>query len=859
MKKRGFTLIELLVSITIFSIIVGAAVTVFINSQSSKQRVDLMTQAQQSARIAVDYMIRDIRAAGYNIDVDESSGTPQRRLVYASPYEIVFNANLLPYQDTPDNPQEPRAMKPTPSLSERPAHYYPPIQYQTGAETVVYTLDWNNDGLINQDDRDNSPASLTKNPNDYCLVKRVYGLYDSGLNIDYVLPPGSPFNWSNHQVVSIVAGPDRYPSQGSGVPIFYFWYDHDGDPNTPLKLYGDSDNDGEISSTEAQSLSPITDYELLDKIQIITVKVTGVSQTPFKNKYLTSSVSTDVNITRNASIDVFVVKGHVYLDDNKNGDYDSGETGIEGMKVKLSTGEVALTDVNGVWTYAIVPGVYTASISPQLFYRPTTPSNFDFTITNFSIDFTADADYKKFFGMEETPAANISGIVFEDLNADGFWQKDSEPGVPNVQVAVWNNSSTSYSNPVDSVGIFHLDVNATESLYVWVISNDSFGPSNVDLNDQLGFTQGSPSLTPLSESAVLGYLNEGDVGYVAFGMLKATGTRPTVRVIVPNGGELWHTGSSYDIKVYATSNDSGEVIKKLIYYYSVDGGDNWRYIDEQTYPSPSVGDTLYTFYWNIPDTIQGSQICLVKVVCIDEGNWSVFDYSDNYFMIVNESGYTYLFLTNEYVDSLFDDTLYLYAVGGTYYSGYGTSGQFPLPRYLNTVNSRTMGIAGDSIEIFGVTIHEQFRTQLDMNAEWITKKGIPYADSIYPGIWRFVAYGMTDDPDVTTKLKYFDIEVYKTDSFGSKDSRVLLFSTLNASTYDSIKRTGSIINEEDESSMDIYINHGFSISRADRLYLKVYYSGNFSNTGGPSGSISPKIWMTFGETRGTKLSLPPKK
>jgi len=25
--------------------------------------------------------------------------------------------------------------------------------------------------------------------------------------------------------------------------------------------------------------------------------------------------------------------------------------------------------------------------------------------------------------MEETPAANISGIVFEDLNADGFWQK----------------------------------------------------------------------------------------------------------------------------------------------------------------------------------------------------------------------------------------------------------------------------------------------------------------------------------------------------------------------------------------------------------------------------------------------------
>ncbi|MEO0304796.1 MAG: prepilin-type N-terminal cleavage/methylation domain-containing protein, partial [candidate division WOR-3 bacterium] len=95
MKKKGFTLLELLLAITIFSIIVGAAITVFVNSQNSKQKVDLMTQAQQSARIAVDYMIRDIRAAGYSIDVDETSTSPQRRLVYASPYELIFNANLL--------------------------------------------------------------------------------------------------------------------------------------------------------------------------------------------------------------------------------------------------------------------------------------------------------------------------------------------------------------------------------------------------------------------------------------------------------------------------------------------------------------------------------------------------------------------------------------------------------------------------------------------------------------------------------------------------------------------------------------------------------------------------------------------
>jgi len=853
MKRKGFTLLELLLALTIFSIIVGAAITVFVNTQNTEQKVDQMTQAQQSARIAIDYVIRDLRAAGYNIDVDENYSSPQRRVAYASPYEVIFNANLLPAEDTPDNPKEPRAMKATSSLDERPAHYYPSVNYQTGAETVVFTLDWNNDGIINQDDRNNSPASLTKNPDDYCLIKRVYGLYDSGSNFEYVLPPGSPYGWTNQQIVSIVAGPDRYPAQATGTPIFYYYYDNDGDPSTPLKLYGDSNNDGVIDDNEAKILTPITDYEILDKILIITVKVTGISQIPYRGKYISSAISSDVNISRNVSIDVFIVKGHVYIDENNDGDYQTGETGIEGMKIKLSTGEIATTDANGLWTYALTPGVYTASITPQLGYRPTTPSNFDFTITNASKDFTVEEDYKKFFGMEVTPLAKVAGIVFEDIDADGIWDSSSEPGIPNIQVAVWNNSTKSLASPQDSVGIFHLDVNATESLYIWAAPTDSFGPSNVDLNDQLGFTQGTPILSVLSTSAVLGYLNAGDVGYIAFGMLRATGTRPTVRVIEPNGGELWHSGQTYQIKVFASSNDSGELIKNLVYYYSIDGGDNWRYIDEQSYPIPAIDDTLFVYNWSIPDTINGSQICLVKVVCIDDGNWSVYDYSDNYFTIVSTAGYTYFFLTNEYVDSLFDDTLYLYAFSPA------TSGTYPLPRYLNTINSRTMGIAADSIEEFNVLLlNKPFKTQLGMKAEWVTKKGMPYADTIFPGWWRFISYGMTDDPDVETKKKYFDIEVYKTDSFGSESSRVLLFSTTNASTYDSpVQRIGSILNIEDESELRVFIGHGFSISRADRLYIKVFYQGNFSNTGGPSGSISPKIWMTFGETRGTKLVLPP--
>ncbi len=851
MKRKGFTLLELLLALTIFSIIVGAAITVFVNTQSTKQRVDLMTQAQQSARIAIDYVIRDLRAAGFNIDVDIDYVTPQRRVVYASPYEVVFNANLLPVEDTPDNPKEPRAMKVTASLDERPAHYYPSVEYQTGAETVVFTLDWNNDGIINDDDKNNSPASLTKNPDDYCLIKRVYGLYDSGLNFEYVLPPGSPYNWTNQQIVSIVAGPDRYPAQATGIPMFYYYYDDDENPTTPLKLYGDSNGDNSIDDSEAADMAPITDYNILNNIKIIMVKITGASQTAYKGKYITSSILTAVDISRSASTHVFVATGHVYIDENNDGEYQAGEPPIEGIKVRLSTGEIALTDADGLWRYALIPGSYIVSTTPQLGYRPTTSSSFDFDITNESRDFSTEEDYKKFFGMELTPIAKVAGIVFEDIDANGLWDSSTEPGIPNIQVATWNNSTKSLSSPTDSIGIFYLDVNATESLYIWVDQTDSFGPSNVDLNDQLGFTQGSPYLSVNSSSSVLAYLNEGDVGYIAFGMLRATGTKPTIRVIQPNGRELWHSGGSYDIEVFASSNDSGESIKKLIYYYSVDGGDNWRYIDEQSYPIPALDDTLFRYTWDIPDTVNGSQICLVKVICVDEGNWSVYDYSDDYFTIVSPAGYTYFFLTNEYVDSISDDTLYIYALDGS-----------PLPRYLNTINSKTKGIVGDSIPNEKIFLsHKPFKTQLGRNAEWVTKKGMPYADTIFPGWWSFVAYGMTDDKEWVDFEKYFDIEVYKTDSFASCTERVLLFSTLNASTYDSLERIGSIENLESESELRIYIGHGFPISRSDRLYLKVFYQGIFFNLSGIFGSMSPKIWMTFGETRGTKLTLPtpPKK
>ncbi|MDD3802971.1 MAG: SdrD B-like domain-containing protein, partial [bacterium] len=516
MKKRGFTLLELLLSLTIFSVIIGAVTGVFLSSQRTKQRVDQLVQAQQSARTAIDYMIKDLRAAGYNIDIDESmTSTPQRRIVYASAYEVVFNANILPSEASPASPLEPSAMKVTPT--ERPAHYYPVTKYNTGAETVVFTLDWDNDGLINANDRDGSPAIFTDNPNDYCLIKRVYGEWDDGSNIK-TLVEGIE-GWTNQEVVSIVAGPDRYPSQSEGTPIFGYWIDNDGDPVTPPELFGDTDGDGELSEAEGNSLSPITNYEILDKIELITVNVTGVSQSPFQGEYTETSIKTDVSVTRNVSIKVFLAKGHVYLDENTDGIYDTGEPGLENMKVRLSTGETSITDENGIWTFAIIPGTYGVSVSPDILYRGTTALNFDFTVKNESADFTLDSVYKNFFGMDSTPSANIKGVIFHDLNSDGLWQTEDEPGLSDIQVSVWNNNTSSVSSPADSVGTYDLLANAEETLYVWVIPPDSFASSGVDIIDQLGYTTGSPVVSALSTSAAMVYMQEAEVSYVAFGLL----------------------------------------------------------------------------------------------------------------------------------------------------------------------------------------------------------------------------------------------------------------------------------------------------------------------------------------------------
>ena len=81
-KNQGFTLIELLVSITIFVLVVAAAIGIFVSSLQGKQRVNQLKEIEDNARYAMELMSREIRMA-QGIAGDEA-GTANSEIDFSS-------------------------------------------------------------------------------------------------------------------------------------------------------------------------------------------------------------------------------------------------------------------------------------------------------------------------------------------------------------------------------------------------------------------------------------------------------------------------------------------------------------------------------------------------------------------------------------------------------------------------------------------------------------------------------------------------------------------------------------------------------------------------------------------------------
>ena len=89
--NQGFTLVELLVTLAMFSILVAAIAAVLVPMRRSYTTQEVSAAAQQSVRMAVEFMINDIRLAG--LDPMESANAG---IEMANATAIRFTADRVP-------------------------------------------------------------------------------------------------------------------------------------------------------------------------------------------------------------------------------------------------------------------------------------------------------------------------------------------------------------------------------------------------------------------------------------------------------------------------------------------------------------------------------------------------------------------------------------------------------------------------------------------------------------------------------------------------------------------------------------------------------------------------------------------
>ena len=62
----AFTIIEVLMAMVIVGVVIGAIYAVFVSSNRSYHTQDSVVEAQQGVRVGIDFMVRDIRMAGFD-------------------------------------------------------------------------------------------------------------------------------------------------------------------------------------------------------------------------------------------------------------------------------------------------------------------------------------------------------------------------------------------------------------------------------------------------------------------------------------------------------------------------------------------------------------------------------------------------------------------------------------------------------------------------------------------------------------------------------------------------------------------------------------------------------------------------
>ena len=412
-RNQGFTLVELMITLIVLSLVVLGLTMILYATANNKISVGNRLEATQQARVAMQMMAHDIRSAGYNADEVTDPVNPQPSVAYVDSLQILINSDLSGPVDTlsydPNGNPKPKPLQGTP--------WSPALKYRTGAELTRWTLDVNNDGVVDASDQtavDGADAARTPNPNDYVLVRQVYG--DSLNNV-----AGDNGGATEH--VALVLKPG-----GTVAPLFTVYMKGS---TTPYDW-----SNGPVPAAQ------------LANIQRVVVRVTaGSARADKKGQFATTTLETDVNSLRNSpdfGSTEYAVSGYVFNDLNSNHQKDAGEPGIPGATVFLGTLS-GYTDANGRYTLRAPVGTYKLKHLPASGYS-------DFAVPDsFSVNLTAPVSHD--FADIVAPGAMVKCVAYNDLNANGVLDV-SETMMKSVRMDMSPGSLTGFTNSSGYVQLF---------------------------------------------------------------------------------------------------------------------------------------------------------------------------------------------------------------------------------------------------------------------------------------------------------------------------------------------------------------------------------------------------------------------
>ena len=512
-SSAGFTLVELMMTLVIFALVAVAVTVVLQNSAKSKHRTTMRIESEMAARAALDLMARDIRTAGYGADRDFNP--PQPAIAYVDSQEIILSQNQYPYPEpNPLGPVAPLAYDPNANPKPFPlvaTAYTPPTRYRTGAELIRYTLDVNNDGLVDAGDLSapqGADAAATLNPNDYVLVRQVYG--DSTNNV-----PGD--NGGVTERVALVRRPGD-----AGVPPLFNVYMRGS--NTPWDW----------------SSGPVPQNQL-SNIQRIELRVTAAASRPdARGQFPQTTIRSEVNAARSVpdfGAPTYVVSGYVYNDMDRDNFHDMTEPGIFGATVRLGS-LVAYTNATGYYQLHAQSGSYVLKHTPAMGYASAQfPDTFAVTVAN--------APLTRSFPDTARLGGNVTIRTWDDVDGDGNWD-GGELSMQGVRIGI------SPGTPEVSDGV----TDATGQVVMFTTS----GPYTVTCNPP-------DSMVVTTTNPVTGTMTDGGTASHQFGLSHAAMGHITGRVFVDanRNGVLDGTDSGIsDVWVGATK-DGGVTVSGYAY------------------------------------------------------------------------------------------------------------------------------------------------------------------------------------------------------------------------------------------------------------------------------------------------------